>query len=185
VKVTAIDFETANGNPASVCAVGISVMEDGAIEEKYYSLIRPESNVSYFAPINISIHHITPGDVKDAPDFRQVFSEMKEYFDDAIVVAHNARFDMGCLRAACLNNGIPVPDLIYADTVELSRKVFRTLPRHRLNDMCDYLGIELDHLNALSDSYGCLMIVASVMNLSQIYEPSELFAACNVRISRL
>jgi len=55
----------------------------------------------------------------------------------------------------------------------------------QVNDMCDYLGIELDHHNALSDSYGCLMIVASVMNLSQIYEPSELFAACNVRMNRL
>lgn len=185
MKVTAIDFETANGNPASVCAVGISVMEDGVIEEKYYSLIRPEENVSYFAPVNISIHHITPDDVKDAPDFREVYRQMKEYFEDAVVVAHNARFDMGCLKAACLNTGIPVPDLHYADTVELSRKVFRTLPHHRLNDMCSYLGIELNHHNALSDSYGCLMIVASVMNLSQIYDPSMLFDACNVRVCRL
>ena len=31
MKITAIDFETANGNPASVCAVGISVMEDGCV----------------------------------------------------------------------------------------------------------------------------------------------------------
>ena len=66
MKLTAIDFETANGNAASVCAVGISVMEDGAVEEKYYSLIRPEKNVSWFAPGNISIHGIYPDDVKDA-----------------------------------------------------------------------------------------------------------------------
>ena len=186
MKITAIDFETANGNPASVCAVGISVMEDdGSVEEKYYSLIRPEGNVSWFAPGNIAIHHITPQDVADAPDFRQVYSEMKQYFQDAVVVAHNARFDMGCLRAACLNTGIPVPDLEFFDTVELSRRVFRNLDHHRLNDMCDYLGVELTHHNALSDSYGCLMIVANVMNLTGIYDPFELAGACNVRLREL
>ncbi len=185
MKITAIDFETANGSPASVCAVGISVMEDGAIEEKYYTLIRPEANVSHFSPMNISIHHIHPQDVIQAPDFRQVYAEMREYFEDAVVVAHNARFDMGCLKAACLNTGLPVPVLTYFDTVELSRHVFPNLARHRLNDMCDYLGVELDHHNALSDSYGCLMIVANVMNLTGIYEPLDLVSACNVRLRNL
>lgn len=185
MKLTAIDFETANGNPASVCAVGISVMEDGVIEEKYYSLIRPEKNVSWFAPVNISVHGIYPDDVKDAPDFREVYKEMAPYFEDAIVIAHNARFDMGCLKAACLNTGIPVPVIDYFDTVEMSRHVFRNLSHHRLNDMCDYLGVELQHHNALSDSYGCLMIAASVMNLSGIYDPVELCSACNVRIRQL
>lgn len=183
--ITAIDFETANANPASVCAVGISTLEDGVIEEKYYSLIRPENNVSRFAPVNISVHGIYPEDVMYAPDFRQVYGQMKEYFEDAVIIAHNARFDMGCLKAACLNTGIPVPNITYFDTVELSRRVFPNLPRHRLNDMCDYLGVELDHHNALSDSYGCLMIVANVMNLTGIYDPFELAGACNVRLREL
>ena len=44
MKIAAIDFETANRNPASVCSVGISSYEDGAVEERYYSLIRPEED---------------------------------------------------------------------------------------------------------------------------------------------
>jgi DNA polymerase-3 subunit epsilon len=100
-------------------------------------------------------------------------------------VAHNARFDMACLKAACRHNGIPVPQLRFFDTVELSRKVFPHLEHHRLNDMCDYLHVELDHHNALSDSTGCLMIVMNVMNLAGIYEPEELLEACRTRIVTL
>lgn len=185
MKIAAIDFETANYDPASVCSVGISVMEDGCVEESYYSLIRPEANVSRFARKNIEIHGITPNDVKDAPPFEEVYKDMLRIFDGAIVTAHNARFDMGCLKAACLNTGRKVPYLEYFDTVELSRRVFPQLPHHRLNDMCDHLQIELDHHNALSDSYGCLMIVANVMNLTGIYDIREMLKECRTRIYTL
>lgn len=185
MRICAIDFETANRSPASVCAVGISMMEDGAVEESYYSLIRPEREVGWFAPQNIAIHGITPDDVRDAPDFRTVFREMSPYFADAVIAAHNARFDMTCLKAACQQNGISVPQLTYFDTVELSRRVFPNLPHHRLNDMCDYLHVDLDHHNAASDSYGCLMIVAHVMNLTGIYDIEELLPACRTRILTL
>ena len=185
MKITAIDFETANNSPASVCAVGISVMEDGVIEEKYYSLIKPEANVSWFARSNIMIHGIYPKDVADAPTFDIVYEEIKPYFEDALITAHNAPFDMGCLKAACLNTGKPVPLISYFDTVALSRKLFPELPHHRLNDMCDYLNVELNHHNALSDSYGCLMIVAAAMNLCGIYDPEELCLACSIRIRDL
>ena len=185
MKVAAIDFETANYDPASVCSVGISIMEDGAVEESYYSLIRPEKNVSRFSRRNIEIHGITPADVADAPSFAEVYKDMMKLFEGAIVTAHNARFDMGCLKAACLNTGRKIPVLEYFDTVELSRRVFPQMPHHRLNDMCDYLNIELTHHNALSDSYGCLMIVANVMNLTGIYDAREMLDACRTRIYTL
>lgn len=184
-RIAAIDFETANGNAASVCAVGISVMEDGAVEDKYYSLIRPEENVSYFHPGNIMIHGIRPEDVKDAPRYPEVFRHMMKELDGALVCAHNAGFDMKCLRTACLNCGIPVPQLRYFDTVRLSKKLFPSLEHHRLNDMCDYLGVDLDHHNALSDSYGCLMIVAHAMNLTGIYDAEEMLAGCGIPVIEL
>ena len=185
MKITAIDFETANRNPASVCAVGISTLEDGAIEEGLETLILPEKNVGYFEPMNIRVHGIKPKDVIKAPTFPQVFKEMEPYFEDAIVVAHNARFDMGCLKAACINTGISVPTLAYFDTVELSRNAFPNLERHRLNDICDYMGIDLEHHRAGSDAYGCLMIVANIMNLANIYDIKELLEQCNTRIYQL
>ena len=185
MKLTAIDFETANGNPASVCAVGISVMEDGCVEEAYYSLIRPEDNVSEFQYFNIQVHGIHPEDVEDAPDFRTVYRQMKPFFEDAIICAHNARFDMGCLKAACYNCGLPVPHLRYFDTVSLSRSMFPHLPHHRLNDVCAYLNIDLEHHLASSDAYGCLMIVAHSMNLCGEYDVGRLLAERHIRIYNL
>jgi len=186
MKITAIDFETANGNPASVCAVGLSVMEDGAVEEEaYYSLIRPEENVFYFSPFNTGIHGIHARDVLDSPDFPDVYHHMKPFLEDALVVAHNARFDMGCLQAACDNCGIEAPALRYFDTVELSRHLFPEMPHHRLDDMCTKLNIELNHHHAGSDALGCLMIVADAMNRTGIYEPEALLKACHTRIYHL
>ena len=74
MKITAIDFETANGKPASVCAVGISVMEDGCVEEAYYSLIRPEDNVSQFSYFNIQVHgnRVILGTTGKISDFSRV-----------------------------------------------------------------------------------------------------------------
>ncbi len=185
MNVTAIDFETANNHPASVCSVGISVLEEGCAEEVYYSLIKPERNVCRFHPHNIMIHGIHPEDTKDAPEFREVYRDMMPYFEDSIVCAHNASFDMSCLKAACLNCGLPVPHIRYFDTLALSRSMYPALSHHRLNDMCDYLQIDLDHHNAASDAYGCLMIVLQTMNLTGMYEIEELLDALSVRIRTL
>jgi len=185
MKITAIDFETANNKPASVCSVGLSVLEDGCIEEAYYSLIHPEHNVSWFSPHNIMIHGIRKEDTADAPEFASVYREMKPFLEDGIVCAHNAAFDMGCLKAACINCGLPVPYLRYFDTLALSRSMYPGLRHHRLNDMCDYLNIELEHHNAASDAYGCLMIVLQTMNLTGIYEIEDLLKALHVPVRML
>ncbi|MBO7703860.1 MAG: 3'-5' exonuclease [Solobacterium sp.] len=185
MRITSIDFETANWSPASVCAVGLSCMEDGCIEEVYESLIRPEPEVSKFDPRNIMIHGIHPEDVADAPDFRAVLKEMNPFFEDAIICAHNASFDMGCLKAACRLSGQKIPSFRYFDTLALSRMMYPQLSHHRLNDMCSYLDIELDHHRASSDAYGCLMIVLMTMNLTGIYEIEDLLKELRVPLKTL
>lgn len=181
MKITAIDFETANRSMASVCSVGVSTMNDGVMEEPYYTLIRPESNVDYFDPWNIRVHGIHPQDVTDAPEFSEIYKPLTNHFSDAIVCAHNARFDMACLKQTCLNTGKPVPYITYFDTLELSRKAFPQLSHHRLNDMCEYLDIDLNHHNALSDSYGCLMIVERLMERTGISDVDALLQKYHVK----
>ena len=182
MRVTAIDFETANGSPASVCAVGVSVLEDGCVEEKFYSLIRPEENVDYFDWRNIQVHGIHPEDVREAPTFSEIYHDLTDLFDNSIVCAHNARFDMGCLKAGWRNVGLPLPRFSWFDTVALSRKLYPSLPHHRLNDMCDYLDVDLNHHNAASDAYGCLMIVVHAMEDTGIYDIEELLHQTGIPI---
>ena len=153
--VTAIDFETANRHPASVCALGAAVLEYGSIEEKISTLICPEKNVGWFSRQNIAVHGIYPEDVKDAPTFPEVYRTLKPYLENGLVAAHNARFDMACLKEACLNCGIPLPTFRYFDTVELARRVFPHLEQHRLNDVCEHLGFDLDDVFTYEEWYDC------------------------------
>jgi DNA polymerase-3 subunit epsilon len=89
------------------------------------------------------------------------------------------------MRETCRNTGHPVPVLRYFDTVELSRHVFPQMAHHRLNDMCDYLEIELDHHNASSDALGCLMIVERTMDRYGIYDIEELLQITSTHLHLL
>ena len=186
MDITAIDFETANGSLASVCSVALATMDVyGSIEMPYSSLIHPADNVSSFWPMNISVHGIHPSDVSGAPSFRQVYLEMRPYLSDHLVCAHNAGFDMGCLAAACENCGLRIPQVQWFDTVALSRRLWPQLSHHRLNDVCDYLGIELNHHHADSDAAGCLQIVANAMNQTGIFDIHQLLEEYGVHIYQL
>ena len=57
---TAIDFETANRNQGSVCAVGLVRVTDGRIVDRYTTLVRPPAPVDHFEQDNIAVHGITP-----------------------------------------------------------------------------------------------------------------------------
>lgn len=183
MKITAIDFETANSDPASVCAVGVSTLsQDGEVTDAYYSLIRPSKEVSFFSPWNIRIHGIHPEDVRSAPAFAEVFASLRPHCQDALVCAHNARFDMRCLVSACQKSGIPLPSIQWFDTVQLSRHTWPWLAHHRLNDVCDFLQVELDHHNACSDAHGCLMIVINAMAAAGEYDIRKLLRKRQVQI---
>ena len=73
MRFTAIDFETANSNSGSICAVGIAVVEDESVVEKKYWLVRPHRDMDYFDPFNITIHGITPAMVRDADTFESLY----------------------------------------------------------------------------------------------------------------
>lgn len=64
----AIDFETANGRRSSVCSVGIVIVRDGEIVDKFYSLIHPTPN--YYTYWTTQIHGLTRKDTDRQPIFR-------------------------------------------------------------------------------------------------------------------
>lgn len=185
MKVVSIDFETANNNCGSVCAVGLCTLEDGSVEESFYSLIKPIDEVNYFNKWNIRIHGITEEDVKDAPEFKAVYGEMLPLFEDAIIVAHNANFDMSCLKEASKLSKLPIPKLRYVDTIRIAKKVFPNLERYGLSVVSEHIECELNHHNAISDAKACLMIVAQAMNLTGIFDMEELCKKLGVKIHEI
>lgn len=93
----AIDFETANQCHSSVCSVGVVVVRDGKVTDKFYSLIYPHPY--FFSYWNTRVHGLTLEDVADAPEFPDVWSQVETLIEGLPLVAHNCQFDESCLRA--------------------------------------------------------------------------------------
>lgn len=175
----AIDFETANRFWNSACEIGLVVVEDGRVVDTYRRLIRPTPN--QFDRGNIRVHNITPEMVHDAPTFADIYEEILPYLADRHIVAHNASFDIGVLRATSRLYSLPEPSLTYSCTVQLARKVWPEAPRHGLGIISQYLGIELEHHQALSDANACAQIMLQAQQLYGARDVESLLSEFNMR----
>lgn len=155
----AIDFETANAFPGSVCAVGLVRVADGKIIGEWSSLIRPPQGYDYFDPWNVGIHGITAADVADAPGWEPTLKQIMAFADGDPFVAHYAPADTRFLARACEVSGIDIPDLRFACSAVLARQVWPELLSYKLPVVADHLGIDLDHHNVLSDARAAAQIV--------------------------
>lgn len=158
MNFTAIDFETANNNPASACAIGIVVVENSEIVFERAILLKPYTD--WFSKYNVAVHGIEPHHVANAPRFEEIWHEIAKYIEDAdLIVAHNAGFDMSVLRR-CLEYGDIACRLPQsACTVKLAQKLLPHLHNHKLNTVSEYFGIELNHHEALSDARAAALIM--------------------------
>lgn len=153
----AIDFETADRYRDSACSVGLVRVEGGRVVEKAHFLIRPPRPRIEFT----YIHGIAWADVAEQPSFAELWpTVMPMLRGAAFLAAHNAPFDRSVLYACCQANGIAQPSPAFLCTVKLARDRWNIRPT-RLPNVCEYLGIPLDHHNALSDAEACARIVIS------------------------
>ena len=152
----AIDFETANAKYSSACALGIAIVENGRIIKRASWLIRPPE--LYFKSYNTFIHGITAEDVKDKPQFNELWNDFRPFLEGKTVIAHNASFDMGVLRHLLDESGIPYPEVHYFCTRVLAKKVWPTLNSYRLNMISAHFGISLKHHDAEEDAVACAEI---------------------------
>ena len=93
-------------------------------------------------PASTAVHHITDDDVRGAPDFATAGRAFHNFARDAVLVAHNAPFDLGLLRKGAEEMGVTW-DHPVLDTVLLSAVVFGTTETHTLDALCDRLSITI------------------------------------------
>ncbi|MBO4919013.1 MAG: 3'-5' exonuclease [Erysipelotrichaceae bacterium] len=171
MRVTAIDFETANAGSASACSLGIAIYEEGEILDNFEWYFKPHYRYNYFT--NTHIHGIYPEDVENEQEFVYYYEELCQILEGSIVVAHNALFDVGVLNAVCDVYGLDHIPFDFLDTVSISRRVYPELYNHRLNTVAEYLNVDLSHHNAKSDSFACLMILLKAMEAYRCYEVED------------
>ena len=163
LNFAAIDFETANSNPCSVCSVGVVVVKDGKVVIKIYKLIHPVPN--YYSPGNIMVHGITKADTEGEDTFPEVWAEIAPQIEGLPLVAHFSRFDEGCLRAAYRRFDMTYPNYKFHCTCTASRRVFcSSLPNHKLPTVAKRCGYDLtQHHHALADAEAEAVIAMKIL----------------------
>jgi len=155
-RFIAFDVETPNHLSNRMSAIGITVIEDGTIKDELYSLVNPETYFEYF---NTRLTGISEETVKDAPTFPELWPEIEPLMSGGLLVAHNAVFDMSVLKKCLQHYEIDwKPYVRYICTVQMGRRILPGIS-HKLDVLCDYYGIELDHHQAASDSRACAKIL--------------------------
>ncbi|MFY0600231.1 MAG: 3'-5' exonuclease [Cyclobacteriaceae bacterium] len=162
---TAIDFETAQRDPASICQVGLVRVEGGEVVETYNQLVRPPNNYYFYK--NIEVHGIRPEDTEEAPTFDRVWQEFRHWIEDQVVVAHNSNFDFNCLRHS----------LAYYDDIqpEFEERCTLKVYRRGLAYLSKKYKIPLQHHDALSDANACAMLYLKHLKRLSLPKTGSLF----------
>lgn len=184
MSFTALDFETANSDRASVCAVGAVRVRDGVVVDTFRSLVRPPAGYADFERINVSIHGITAEGVAGASDWPTVFTDLMAFAGSDVIVAHNAAFDMSVLLNACGVMDIDWPELDSFCTMRLAKAVL-TVPSYSLPWVVDHLGLGVfDHHDPLADARASAQVLVSLARRLGVDSIAELSERTAVQLSR-
>jgi DNA polymerase-3 subunit alpha (Gram-positive type) len=125
-------------------------MQDGKEIDRFATFINPHEKIPY----NIQqLTNINDDMVRDAPELEEKLPQFVAFVEDCILVAHNARFDMGFIQANLKRMNLPELKNPVLDTLELARFLFPSMKNHRLNTLSDKFKVSLDnHHRAIDDS---------------------------------
>ncbi|HET8964450.1 MAG TPA: exonuclease domain-containing protein, partial [Chitinophagales bacterium] len=113
----AIDFETANKNRVSACALGLVFVKDDRFAFQTSFHIKPPIGEK-FSSINIGIHGISAEDVDYAMTFDELWEcELSKYLNDNLVIFHNASMDLSVLKNLFEHYSITEYNIEYLDTM--------------------------------------------------------------------
>lgn len=173
----AVDFETASlrGTP---CAVGLVEILDGEPGDSIGWLIRPP--IFEFSPFNVALHGITPDMCRQASDWESSLARIEKFRDGRPLLAHNAAFDIGVIRDACVITGIPWPDLSYACSLVVGRRVWHGLDSYSLPFLAGHLGVRPGrHHDPVADAEMAARIGTLALEATGATTLAELVASVN------
>ena len=148
---TAIDVETANADPSSICQIGIVHFRGGAIQEQRSMLVNPGQQ---FNSINVRIHGIDEDAVMYSATFPQVHPELRRRLGGTILVSHTA-FDRIALEGAMHQYRLEQIKATWLDSARIARLTWPGQYGRRgwgLANIAGDLGIAFRHHDAVEDA---------------------------------
>ena len=187
LRFAAVDVETANSSRGSICAIAVTRVVNGHVDEERVWLIRPPEGLDTFDRGNIRLHKITPAKVADSPRFVQIWPEIEAFIGDGgVVIGHNAAFDTSSIREACSESGIEWPEIDYACSMILGRQAFPELGSHTLPKLADHCGVTLtNHHDPAQDARATAEIVMAMCDSHGVQDIRGLADALNVELGEI
>ena len=124
-----------------IIEIGAVKVENGEITDKYSTFVNPKIPI----PFRITqLTSITDEMVMESPEIETILPQFLKFVGDAVLVAHNASFDVSFIEENCRRQGIE-PDFTSVDTVGLARVLLPTLSKFKLNVVAKALNISQEH----------------------------------------
>ena len=134
-----------------IIEIGAVKVKRGLIGERFSAFVNPHTPI----PFEIEkLTGITDDMVMGQPDIMEVLPKFLEFCQGAVMVAHNAGFDMSFIRKSCERQGLPCSFTI-VDTVSLARILLPNLNRYKLDTVAKALNVSLDNHHRAVDDAGC------------------------------
>ena len=147
----AIDVETANADPSSICQIGIVDIRNGEIRQRLSILVNPEVR---FNPVNVGLHGIDEDVVRDSDTLPQIDARLRSLLEGTVLVSHTT-FDREALDGAVYKYGFDPIRATWLDSAAIARRAWPERYRRRgwsLAAVAGDLGITFRHHDAVEDA---------------------------------
>nr|GID84708.1 DNA polymerase III subunit epsilon [Actinoplanes derwentensis] len=149
-----LDLETTGGAPdgGGITEIGAVKVRGGQRLGEFATLVNPGVALPPFISV---LTGITEAMLRPAPSIETVLPALLEFLRGAVLVAHNAPYDVGFLKAACARHGYPWPNPRVLDTAALARRALTKdeVPNRKLGTLAHFFGAQVQpNHRALDDA---------------------------------
>ncbi len=147
------DIETTGFSPLynKIIEIGAVKVSKGEIVDKFSTFVNPEEPIPYRIE---QLTSINDGMVIDAPAIDKILPEFLKFCEGAVMVAHNADFDMSFIISEGKKLGIE-RDYTIVDTVALARMLLPHISKYKLDNVAKALNVSLENHHRAVDDAGC------------------------------
>jgi len=166
-----IDFETGNKNPWTACELAAVVVEDGIVVDQAEWRLNPKEYIEFS-----HIHGIRNEHVLHSPTFAEAFNDIRTFIEGRLVIAHNAEFDLGILKACCEKDGLPQLEFVSLCTLTMAICAYPYLPKYKLGFLAEILTNKKPDHSAINDVLATVDILMRICQKMDITSNAQLYS---------
>lgn len=158
------DLETTGFEPRcdKITEIACCKVKDGVIIDEFSTFVNPERSIP---PKVQELTHITNDMVANAPTINEVLPKFLDFIEGSILVAHNAKFDVGFIKYNA--NELNILDRfkpVVMDTLTIARELYNQVENHKLGTLAEFLGVSLEGAHrAINDTRATVYVMLKML----------------------